>query len=1628
METQLLFSILILIFSLYVSSSVQEDMIDVQLNFIYSESVIIESIESLNIAINQLGLPYDCPYSDFEVENNKTVPDCYNHLNNYIDLKHKNINFIIKNNEEDILNSTGIIGAFYSSTSIDVSNRIATPNKIPMISFGSTAVQLSSKQLHPYFARVIGSNELQASAMIDIVYKIGWYNNIALISSPTDYGISGKAALKNYASKKNLKVTLDIVLNNNYEEVFNAVKSTRSKYLLCFLQSSDIKNFVIAANNNEILNGDYILVFSEAFGNVLKLENNIASFLDGQNNELLNGLIFLQASKGFWRKDSYLINEWENMHPNNSLPFIDPYVYDSFITFAYAIDSLLDNHDPSEIKNGTLLFDYILKQDFLGSSGRIVFNSDGDRLSSTFIFTNIGNGNNIFSVTTWELGRAFKLNINQIYIPNGRILPLATDIDRIDIIGDNGQFFAIPDSSSPPPIRCSASTSLYIPDSQLMVFGGRIHVEKLYSDFWKYDIKLGIWLQIFSFKTPSARSEHASFIWKNSENEYYYSIIGGYNGQAILQEHWDYKIISNTWFEHINIPVQARMRARTTTLGKSTYLVAGESINSEMNDIWRFDHNNATWTEEYIVNPETLIPRKDQCLAVYRRQLIVWAGRNSNNEEGMKDFLFFNLTSKSWKQIFPEGDFPVKRYSCICDTYNNHFYGGLGYSFDPLSPGEPYNDFFKMNLEPKNGIYKFEKLIFNTNGWFGRDHVEWVVFGQNILFNGGWGKEFLLNDLIRFSMRDENLDVVHPTQETPPNTYNHQYGIVGSQMYIFAGNILDGEVQFSNDLFKLNLESFLWTSVFPKGKLLEPSSGSASVVFRDLIYVHGGISVTGYMSDLWEYSTQENIWTFINFETSMNVPTARAYHTGQIYESFESGIRSIFYFGGVIKHQSLKDIWEYDIDTFQFHECVPKESVVTPPQSVVHLRSATFNNTIIIYSGEDRSVAPLDHIYAFSPERKVWSIFATIPKDWRTSRSQIVATNKAIYIHGGSFYDKLTDILLEVKQNEVRKINIDYSPIKPEKRGGHSMLLFGSKLLIFGGIGAIPSKKLHSAITIYNNLYEYRLGPLCSPNGTHVINDENCILCSPGTYHFLDSCVACELGYYNEKWGSTSCEPCPSGFYGPMKGASSSKLCFPCKSGTWQDEKGASSCKICDYTTEYCPLGSFMKFPKYIEQIRDGKYIIDRSQPSPNPEKSEQVEKAKLITIIVVIATCLLWGIIFLLAWYWLRRCIYIMDFLFNEKHNYRIGNMKRKKTITGGFFTIVFGIVWVGVCFATIFPYAIDNYRDIKTLTPTLSNSNSIPNLQTILKFSGPPDLLCTAEVTNKWSSCHNSLKFYEIDYSFQSNMLECLKEIDEDNQPTCSIRMTYIDFFVQTSFASLVIEVNEEGSYASKFEWNVTSSSGYVTNKDETIPSKANGIKYSSQSTVFRGKQFPSSIIIKLIQTAFLDRKEYYGAHVENLMFENGSYVDSSSFTSRNGFKIRFLFQIAENLYRVERTSKKEVLQVFGELGGATGLILTITIFIMRAYEAIQSIILNSKLFSESKMANKLLKYDRISDPLELVDRIKRNKSNKSRKDKSKIQNSNYRELNEMKEINETFLPKQIELGDGFDDEFEDDTRNQI
>uniref|UniRef100_A0AAV2LZX3 G-protein coupled receptors family 3 profile domain-containing protein n=1 Tax=Knipowitschia caucasica TaxID=637954 RepID=A0AAV2LZX3_KNICA len=298
--------------------------------------------------------------------------------------------------------------------------------KIPQISYASTAPELSDNTRYDFFSRVVPPDTYQAQAMVDIVKAMQW-NYVSTVASEGNYGESGvDAFIQRSREDGGLCISQSIKIPrepkpNEFDKIIRRLsENPNARVVIIFANEDDIRRLLQAAKKAN-QTGHFIWVGSDSWG------SKIAPILNQE--EMAEGAVTIlpkrQSIKGFDRyftsrtlennrRNIWFAEFWENNFQcklsrhavkkgsgikkctNHERIGKDSsyeqegkvqFVIDAVYSMAHALHNMHKDLCPGKVGlcskmdtiNGTLLLKYIRDVNFTGIAGTpVVFNVNGD--------------------------------------------------------------------------------------------------------------------------------------------------------------------------------------------------------------------------------------------------------------------------------------------------------------------------------------------------------------------------------------------------------------------------------------------------------------------------------------------------------------------------------------------------------------------------------------------------------------------------------------------------------------------------------------------------------------------------------------------------------------------------------------------------------------------------------------------------------------------------------------------------------------------------------------------------------------------------------------------------------------------------------------------------------------------------------------------------------------------------------------------------------------------------------------------------------------------------------------------------------------------------------------------------
>ncbi|XP_077273534.1 leucine zipper like transcription regulator 1 [Temnothorax americanus] len=280
-----------------------------------------------------------------------------------------------------------------------------------------------------------------------------------------------------------------------------------------------------------------------------------------------------------------------------------------------------------------------------------------------------------------------------------------------------------------------------------------------------------------------------------------------------------------------------------------------------------------------------------------------------------------------------------------------------------------------------------------------------VAYKDAIYVFGGDNGKSMLNDLLRFDVKEKSWGRAFATGTPPAPRYHHSAVVHGASMFVFGGYTGDihsnSNLSNKNDLFEYRFLSAQWSEWKFIGVTPVPRSAHGAAVYDNKLWIFAGYDGNARLNDMWtislapndfkawekvtqvgecpptccnfpvtvaresmfvfsgqsgakttnslfEFHFKERRWTRISTEHILRgapPPPARRY--GHTMVSFD---RHLYVFGGAADSALSNDLHCYDLDTQTWNVILPSTDSQVPPGRLFHA-SAVIGDAMFIFGG-----------------------------------------------------------------------------------------------------------------------------------------------------------------------------------------------------------------------------------------------------------------------------------------------------------------------------------------------------------------------------------------------------------------------------------------------------------------------------------------------------------------------------------------------------------------------------------------------------------------------------------------------------------------------------------------------------
>jgi N-acetylneuraminic acid mutarotase len=274
------------------------------------------------------------------------------------------------------------------------------------------------------------------------------------------------------------------------------------------------------------------------------------------------------------------------------------------------------------------------------------------------------------------------------------------------------------------------------------------------------------------------------------------------------------------WRQHTNtngITPGPRSGAASVIVGNKLYVFGGYGGNGRLADFFEFDFETKEFQEIEVQGSANPGVRENNGVVLYKNRLYIFGGYNGS--DWLNDFHEFDLTTKVWRKIEPEGDCPSPRFGYVAVRHADSF----------------------------------------------------IIFG-------GYDGTTWLNDMHEHNFLSKQWCPIHPSGTIPSVRSCPSWTVHNSSVFIFGG--YDG-VQRMNDFFEYRCDTRVWSTVLGSGPVPSPRYFHACIMYRNQMYIFGGYNGAHRLNDMYCFDFDTHMWAIV--DCSGELPSGRSSLVAQVY-------------------------------------------------------------------------------------------------------------------------------------------------------------------------------------------------------------------------------------------------------------------------------------------------------------------------------------------------------------------------------------------------------------------------------------------------------------------------------------------------------------------------------------------------------------------------------------------------------------------------------------------------------------------------------------------------------------------------------------------------------------------------
>ncbi|CAH2093649.1 unnamed protein product [Euphydryas editha] len=312
----------------------------------------------------------------------------------------------------------------------------------------------------------------------------------------------------------------------------------------------------------------------------------------------------------------------------------------------------------------------------------------------------------------------------------------------------------------------------------------------------------------------------------------------------------------------------------------------------------------------------------------------------------------------------------------------------------------------RMEFGPFETVHKWKRMS-ECNEFVGarRSKHTAVAYKDAIYVFGGDNGKSMLNDLIRFDIKEKSWTKTGCMGTRPAPRYHHSAVVHRSSMFVFGGytgNILaNSNLTNKNDLFEYKFQNAQWVQWKFTGQEPVPRSAHGAAVYDDKLWIFAGYDGNARLNDMWTINLvdENHQWERVEQKgecppTCCNFPVAVA--RGKM-----------FVFSGQSGAKITNALFQFDFETHTWSrvctEHLLRSAGPAPARRYGHVMLHHARH-LYVFGGAADSTLPSD-LHCYDLDTQMWSVVHPAPDSQIPSGRLFHAgavVGDAMYIFGGT--------------------------------------------------------------------------------------------------------------------------------------------------------------------------------------------------------------------------------------------------------------------------------------------------------------------------------------------------------------------------------------------------------------------------------------------------------------------------------------------------------------------------------------------------------------------------------------------------------------------------------------------------